>query len=116
MKKYELMALPYAPDALEPVISKETIGFHHSKHLQAYVDNLNKLLDFEDTVKKYKNYQGNDKGKADELIRVAKSKNAAVMMCLFDFDWHARRNPDDNIINRLKGMAMNAYSEAISKL
>ena len=43
MKKYELMALPYAPDALEPVISKETIGFHHGKHLQAYVDNLNKL-------------------------------------------------------------------------
>ena len=27
MKKYELMALPYAPEALEPVISKETIGF-----------------------------------------------------------------------------------------
>ena len=43
MKKYELMALPYAPDALEPVISKETIGFHHGKHLQAYVDNLNGL-------------------------------------------------------------------------
>ena len=43
MNKFELMALPYAPDALEPVISKETIGFHHGKHLQAYVDNLNKL-------------------------------------------------------------------------
>ena len=43
MKKYELMALPYAPDALEPVISKETIGFHHGKHLQVYVDNLNGL-------------------------------------------------------------------------
>ena len=43
MKKIELMALPYAPEALEPVISKETIGFHHGKHLQAYVDNLNKL-------------------------------------------------------------------------
>ena len=41
MGKFELMALPYAPDALEPVIS---IGFHHGKHLQAYVDNLNKLL------------------------------------------------------------------------
>ena len=40
MKKYELMALPYAPEALEPVISKETIGFHHGKHLQAYIDNL----------------------------------------------------------------------------
>ena len=44
MNKFELMALPYAPDALEPVISKETIGFHHGKHLAAYVDNLNKLL------------------------------------------------------------------------
>ena len=43
MNKFELMALPYAPDALEPVISKETIGFHHGKHLQAYVDNLNGL-------------------------------------------------------------------------
>jgi len=43
MKKYELMALPYAPEALEPVISKETIGFHHGKHLLAYVDNLNGL-------------------------------------------------------------------------
>ena len=43
MKKFEFMALPYALEALEPVISKETIGFHHGKHLQAYVDNLNKL-------------------------------------------------------------------------
>ena len=43
MKKFELMALPYAPEALEPVISKETIGFHHGKHLQVYVDNLNGL-------------------------------------------------------------------------
>ena len=43
MKKYELMALPYAPDALEPVISRDTIAFHHGKHLQAYVDNLNGL-------------------------------------------------------------------------
>ena len=37
MGKIELMALPYALDALEPVISKETIGFHHGKHLQSYV-------------------------------------------------------------------------------
>ena len=44
MKKIELMALPYAQDALEPVISKETIAFHHGKHLAAYVNNLNGLL------------------------------------------------------------------------
>ena len=45
MGKYELMALPYAPDALEPVISKETIAFHHGKHLAGYVNNLNGLLE-----------------------------------------------------------------------
>ena len=41
---YTLIQLPYAPDALEPVISAGTLSFHHGKHLQAYVDNLNKLL------------------------------------------------------------------------
>lgn len=42
--KFELIQLPYAADALEPVISKETIEFHHGKHLQAYVNNLNNLI------------------------------------------------------------------------
>ena len=42
--KFELMPLPYAPDALEPVISAETLGFHHGKHLAAYVNNLNAAL------------------------------------------------------------------------
>ena len=41
---FTLMTLPYAPEALEPVISRETIEFHHGKHLQTYVDNLNKLV------------------------------------------------------------------------
>lgn len=41
---FTLISLPYAPDALAPVISKETIEFHHGKHLQTYVDNLNKLI------------------------------------------------------------------------
>ena len=40
----ELTALPYAPDALSPVISAETLSFHHGKHLQTYVNNLNALL------------------------------------------------------------------------
>lgn len=41
---FTLMTLPYASDALEPVISRETIEFHYGKHLQTYVDNLNKLV------------------------------------------------------------------------
>ena len=44
MEKFTLMALPYAADALEPVISRTTLGFHHGKHLAAYVNNLNALL------------------------------------------------------------------------
>ena len=45
MGKFTLMALPYALEALEPVISKETIAFHHGKHLAGYVNNLNALLE-----------------------------------------------------------------------
>lgn len=39
-----LPPLPYAENALEPVITAHTIGFHYGKHHQAYVDNLNKLV------------------------------------------------------------------------
>ena len=40
---FSLIALPYAPNALEPVISRETIEYHYGKHLQTYVDNLHNL-------------------------------------------------------------------------
>ncbi|MDY0162217.1 superoxide dismutase [Desulfobotulus sp.] len=39
-----LPPLPYADNALDPVISANTIGFHYGKHHKAYVDNLNKLI------------------------------------------------------------------------
>ena len=42
---FTLPPLPYAHDALEPAIDKETMTFHHDKHHQAYVDNLNKAID-----------------------------------------------------------------------
>lgn len=42
--KFELIQLPYAANALEPMISEETIGFHHGKHLQTYVNNLNNAI------------------------------------------------------------------------
>lgn len=41
---FTLMKLPYPDTALDPVISANTIGFHHGKHHKAYVDNLNKLV------------------------------------------------------------------------
>jgi len=39
-----LPPLPYADNALDPVISAKTIGFHYGKHHQGYIDNLNKLI------------------------------------------------------------------------
>lgn len=41
---FTLQPLPYEYDALEPYINEETMHFHHDKHLQTYVDNLNNLL------------------------------------------------------------------------
>lgn len=41
---FELPKLPYALDALQPIISKETLEYHYGKHHQAYVNNLNNLV------------------------------------------------------------------------
>lgn len=57
---FNLPELPYARDALAPHISSETLDFHYGKHHQAYVTNLNKLIDgtefanasLEDIIKK----------------------------------------------------------------
>ncbi|MDH8701437.1 Fe-Mn family superoxide dismutase [Dysgonomonadaceae bacterium PH5-43] len=43
--KFEMPILPYAYNALEPIISKETIEFHWGKHVNAYLTNLNNLVD-----------------------------------------------------------------------
>ncbi len=43
--KFELIQLPYAPDALAPAISVETLSFHHGKHLAGYVNTLNSLIE-----------------------------------------------------------------------
>lgn len=45
MSKFELPALLYAHDALEPHFDKETMSIHHGKHHQAYVTNLNNALE-----------------------------------------------------------------------
>ena len=47
---FTLPPLPYAYDALEPAIDKETMTFHHDKHHQTYVDNLNKAVDADSSL------------------------------------------------------------------
>ncbi|MBN1116742.1 MAG: superoxide dismutase [Bacteroidales bacterium] len=41
---FEIPKLPYEPEALDPVINKQTMEFHYGKHHQAYVNNLNNLI------------------------------------------------------------------------
>lgn len=43
--KFILPDLPYRPNALEPAISQQTIEYHYGKHLQTYINNLNKLIE-----------------------------------------------------------------------
>lgn len=43
--KFSLPELPYAQNALEPIISEKTISFHYGKHHQTYVNNLNGLVE-----------------------------------------------------------------------
>jgi Fe-Mn family superoxide dismutase len=57
---HTLPALPYAPDALEPHIDKQTMEIHHGKHHQAYVNNLNAALE------KHPDLQGKS---AEDLIK-----------------------------------------------
>lgn len=42
--KFEQPKLPYAPDALAPIIGQNTIEYHYGKHEKAYIDNLNRMI------------------------------------------------------------------------
>ena len=84
---FALNKLPYAYDALEPAIDAETMTIHHTKHQQAYVDNLNKALagkpawqglTIEEVVKKVKD--------APEVIRAAVRNNSGGVWN-HDFFW-----------------------------
>ena len=65
---FTVPALPYAYEALEPYIDKETMHFHHDKHHQAYVDNLNKAIAGTD----------NENKSIEELVKNAGSISPAV--------------------------------------
>jgi Fe-Mn family superoxide dismutase len=73
----ELPKLPYAADALEPVISKETIEYHYGKHHQGYVDKVNAAIDgsahanlsLEDLIRKVHG-QSNEKGLFNNAAQV----------------------------------------------
>jgi Fe-Mn family superoxide dismutase len=79
--QHELPPLPYAMNALEPHISRETLEFHYGKHHQTYVTNLNKLM--KDTEFENKTLE--------EIIRGAQGGifNNAAQVWNHTFFWHS---------------------------
>ena len=65
---FELPALPYAYDALQPYMSKETLEFHHDKHHQAYVTNANNLI----------KGTGLEGKRLEDVVRQSYAKNAGL--------------------------------------
>ncbi|CDG17557.1 superoxide dismutase [Fe] [Xenorhabdus doucetiae] len=78
---FELPALPYAKDALEPHISAETLEYHHGKHHNAYVVNLNNLT--KDTE-----FAGKS---LEEIIKTSEGGifNNAAQIWNHTFYWHS---------------------------
>lgn len=77
----ELPPLPYAYDALEPVISQETLELHHDKHHRKYIDTTNQLLAEESS----------QAGTLEDVVRSANGKlfNNAAQAWNHDFYWHS---------------------------
>jgi|SRR5882672_5138384 len=95
---FDLPRLPYAHDALAPIISAETLTFHHGKHQRKYVDTMNHLLEKEPV-------QG---GSLADVVRSSKGKlfNNAAQAWNHDFYWRSlsprRHKPSAAMRHRLE--------------
>ena len=95
---FELPPLPYAEDALAPVISAETLKLHHGKHHKKYIDTMNELLTKE-------HVRGDS---LEDVVRSAKGKlfNNAAQAWNHDFYWHSlspqRSRPAGALLSRLE--------------
>jgi len=95
--------LPYAEDALAPVISAETLKLHHGKHHKKYVDTMNQLLEKEPMEGKMQ-----AASTLEDVVRAAKGKlfNNAAQAWNHDFYWHSlspkRRRPAGALLHRLE--------------
>ena len=85
---FDLPALPYARDGLTPHISEDTLNFHHGKHHNAYVTNLNKLI--EGTA--------HEKASLEEIVKAASGDpskaglfNNASQVWNHTFYWHSMK-------------------------
>ena len=99
---FSLPPLPYAEDALTPVLSAETLKLHHGKHHKKYVDTLNQLLE---KVKEQEQVAG---ASLEDVVRDSKGKlfNNAAQAWNHDFYWHSltpqRKRPAGTLLRRLE--------------
>ena len=101
---FQLPKLPYAEDALAPVISAETLALHHGKHHRKYVDTLNQLLEKEPL----------DAQSLEDVVRQAKGKlfNNAAQAWNHDFYWHSlspRSSPPSAVLRKRIERDFNTY-------
>ena len=95
---FSLPPLPYAEDALAPVISAETLKLHHGKHHKKYVDTANQLLEKEPLRA----------SSVEEVVRQAKGKlfNNAAQAWDHDFYWKSLspklQRPSGALLHRLE--------------
>jgi Fe-Mn family superoxide dismutase len=96
---FELPPLPYAHDALEPVISRETLELHHGKHHRKYVETTNELLAAAPVSAR----------SLEDVVRAARGKlfNNAAQSWNHEFYWNslAPRGsaPSESMMEKLKG-------------
>jgi superoxide dismutase, Fe-Mn family len=99
---FNLPPLPYAEDALAPVLSAETLKLHHGKHHKKYIDTMNQLLE--------KEHAGEiaSASSLEEVVRAAKGKlfNNAAQAWNHDFYWHSlspkRKRPAGALLHRIE--------------
>jgi Fe-Mn family superoxide dismutase len=95
---FNLPPLPYAEDALAPVISAETLKLHHGKHHKKYIDTMNQLLEKEPV-------EGHT---LEDVVRHSKGKlfNNAAQAWNHDFYWHSlspkRQRPAGALLHRVE--------------
>lgn len=104
---FSLPPLPYKPDALAPHISEETLDYHYGKHHQAYVNNLNKLVEGTEFEQKT----------LEEIIKQAKGPvfNNAAQIWNHTFYWHclspnSGREPTGVLADKIKA-AFGSFDE-----
>jgi Fe-Mn family superoxide dismutase len=112
--EHKLPELPYAADALAPHISKETFEYHHGKHHQAYVTNLNNLIkgtEFENAS-------------LEDIIRKSQGGvfNNAAQVWNHTFFWHCMKpngggQPSGALADAIKAKwgSFDAFKEAFAK-